>query len=109
MQQDGVAVRLGLGDHGRTDRAAAARLVLDDERLAELSRNLVEHDARHGVIGVTRGECADDLYRPGGQASGSAAAAAATSTTPAIAMALHRPGRDIIRTSLGCADRRRAV
>jgi hypothetical protein len=66
MQQNGVAVRLGLGDHARTDRAAAARLVLDDEWLAELSRNLVEHDARDGVIGVTRGERADDLYRPGG-------------------------------------------
>jgi len=66
MQQNGVAVRLGLGDHGRTDRAAAARLVLDNERVAKLSRNLVEHDARDGVIGVTRGERADDLYRPGG-------------------------------------------
>jgi hypothetical protein len=66
MQQNGVAVRLSLGDHGRTDRAAAARLVLDDEGLAELSRNLVEHDARDGVIGVTRSERADDLYRPGG-------------------------------------------
>src|SRR5262249_21050635 len=42
-----------------------------------------------------------------GQASGSAAAAVATSATPA--MALHKPRRDIIRTSLGCADRRSAV
>src|SRR5438132_1600539 len=44
-----------------------------------------------------------------GQASPSAAAAAATSATPAMAMALHKPRREIIRTSLGCADRRRAV
>ena len=65
MQQNGVAVRLGLGDHARTDRAAAARLVLDDEWLAELSRNLVEHDARDGVVGVTCSERADDLHRPG--------------------------------------------
>src|SRR5262249_16479685 len=67
MQQKGVAVRLRLGDHGRTDRPSAARLVLDDEWLAEPSRNLVEHDARDSVIGVARGDRADDLYRPGGQ------------------------------------------
>jgi len=66
MQQNGVAVRRRLGDHGRTDRPSAARLVLDNEWLAELSRNLVEHDARDSVVGVTRGERADDLHRPGG-------------------------------------------
>jgi len=66
MQQNGVAVRLRLGDHGRTDRPSATRLVLDDEWLAELARNLVEDDARDGVVGVARGERADDLYRPGG-------------------------------------------
>src|SRR5262245_33348378 len=65
MQQNGVAVRIRLGDHGRTDRPSAARLVLDDEWLAELSRNLVKHDARDSVVGVPRGERADDLHRPG--------------------------------------------
>src|SRR6516165_2038698 len=42
-----------------------------------------------------------------GQVSPSAAAAAATSATPA--MALHKPRPDIMRTSLGCADRRGTV
>src|SRR5260370_16352078 len=43
------------------------------------------------------------------QASPSAAAAAATSVTPAMAMAVHQRRCKIIRHSLGCADRRRAV
>src|ERR1700730_7014703 len=102
MQQDGVAVRLSLGDHGRTDRAAAARLVLDDEWLAELSRNVVEHNARDGVIGVTRGERADDLYRPGGPSLRLSRCRCGHERHASDGAA--KPRRDIIRTSLGCAD-----
>src|SRR5262245_12993979 len=63
MQQNGVAVGIGLGDHGRTDRPAAAWLVLDDEWVPDLSRDLIEHHARDAVVGIAGGERADDLHR----------------------------------------------
>src|SRR5262249_56299459 len=66
MQENGVAVRIGLRNHGSADRSSATGLVFDHEGVAQLSRNLIQHDARDGVVGIACGEWADDLYRPRG-------------------------------------------
>ena len=60
-----VAVRIGLGDVGKSDDAAGARLGLDHHRLAEELRDAVEHDAADGVGGASGRERADDPDRPG--------------------------------------------
>ena len=61
VQQDRVAVRVGLCHEGGADHPAAARPVLDHEGLAELLRHLVEHDASDDVVGIARGERAHHL------------------------------------------------
>jgi hypothetical protein len=53
----------------RLSVAAACAAVLDkldDERLAKLPRNLVKHDARHGIGSVSCRERADHLDRSRG-------------------------------------------
>ncbi len=62
MHQYRVAVGLGLGDGADPDRAARARPVLDDERLAELLRQALRHRARHDVRGAAGREGHDDLH-----------------------------------------------
>ena len=62
---DGVAVRIGLGDVGETDDAAGAGLGLDHHGLAEDLRHLIEHDAADGVGGAAGGERTDHADRPG--------------------------------------------
>ena len=52
QQQERVAVGIGLGCRGGSDRAAGAGAVLDHERLADLPSHLIEHDARDGIAGV---------------------------------------------------------
>src|SRR5260370_12211994 len=58
-----MAVGIGFGDNGSTDRPAATRLVLDDEWVTNLSRDLIEDHARDAVIGIASGKRADDLHR----------------------------------------------
>ena len=59
MEQHGVAIRRGLGGLTDADGAAGARLALDDDRLAELLLELLEHDPRGHVIGVAGREWND--------------------------------------------------
>ena len=59
QQQDGVAVRIGLGGRGGSDRPSGASAVLDHEGLADLLRHLIEHDARNGIGGVACAHRAD--------------------------------------------------
>ena len=49
MNQDAVAIRLGLRDQSDADRAARAGPVLDQHRLAELCAELLRHRAGHDV------------------------------------------------------------
>ena len=62
MHQDGVTVRLCLGDRADAERAAGARPVLDHDRLVDLLRHLFEHDAADDVVGGTGGERHDRLH-----------------------------------------------
>jgi hypothetical protein len=59
QQQDGVAVLIGLGGRGGSDRPSGASAVLDHEGLADLLRHLIEHDARNGIGGVACAHRAD--------------------------------------------------
>ncbi len=61
-----VAVRLRLGDELGADRSAAARLVVDDDRLAELFAQLAGNDAAGIVVGGARRE-GNDVRRRGVQ------------------------------------------
>ena len=63
-----VAVRRRLEHVGGADGRARAALVLDDERLAELDRQLLADDARHDVGGAARRRTARRCA-PGGSAS----------------------------------------
>ena len=63
LKQEGVAVGFGPRHRGGADNAAGAGPVLDDERLAELLLDLIEHDARNDVVGAAGGERADDQDR----------------------------------------------
>jgi hypothetical protein len=63
-EADGVAV----GRRGQhvlhADIAAGADVVLDDELLAELFRQVLAEDARDGVVGAAGGERHDEAHRP---------------------------------------------
>jgi hypothetical protein len=65
MRQHGVAVGIGARHQPGADRAAGAAAVLHDDRLAELMRQRLEHDARHDVDRAARRERDDgaDLFR----------------------------------------------
>ena len=60
---EGVAVRIGLGDEIGGDVAACARLVLDDELLAVFFRELLRHEAAENVGGAAGGERHDEFHR----------------------------------------------
>ena len=65
--QNGVAVGFRLGDRSHSDRIAGTRAVLHHDRLAELRRNLLQHQTRHDVgraAGGQRHDHADRLRRP---------------------------------------------
>ena len=66
VNQDGVAVGRRLGHGGDPGGAARARPVLDDDRLAQLLRQLVEHDAPDHVVGIAGAERNDREDRPCG-------------------------------------------
>jgi hypothetical protein len=56
MHQHGVAVGRGARSGGDSGNAAGAGSVLEHDRLTDLLRYLVEHDARDDVVGVAGGE-----------------------------------------------------
>ena len=64
-RQQRVAVRRGLIHDLGADIATRARVVLDDERLAETRMQLVGDDAGRGVDAAARRDVDDDLHRPG--------------------------------------------
>ena len=66
VMQDGVAVRIGLGDDGFADGAAGAAAIFDDELLAEHLAELVVDDARGGVGAAGRRIGHHDPHRPVG-------------------------------------------
>ena len=68
--QQGVAVRLRLGDRLGADIAASAGAVVDDDGLAPLSRQPVGEDARHHVCGASRGVRHHDPDDPVGEILG---------------------------------------
>jgi hypothetical protein len=59
VEQEGVTVGVRLGDDIRTDRAAGAAHVLDDDRLAEGFRQALREEARQHV-GRAAGREGDD-------------------------------------------------
>src|SRR5215813_1009792 len=68
MDQQGVTVGRRASDRGDAGGAAGARPVLDHERLAELPRHLIEHDATDHVVrgaGRERDGDHDVVRRPG--------------------------------------------
>src|SRR5262245_34275984 len=68
VDQNRVAVGIGLRDRGHADGVARARPVFHDDRLSKLRRSLLEHGARHDVGRGTwceRHDGADRLARPG--------------------------------------------
>ncbi len=68
VDQDGVAVGLGLRDQGGADGAARSSAVLDHDGLAELGRERIEHDAPDDIeraAGRERDHGADRSRRPG--------------------------------------------
>ncbi|MEI2746274.1 MAG: hypothetical protein V9G22_12960 [Ottowia sp.] len=64
-QADGQAVGRGLGHHLGAQRAAGARLVLDDHRLAQRLGHVARQLARDQVVGAAGGEADDDADRAG--------------------------------------------
>ena len=67
VDQDRVAVGVRLGDHGGADRAAGAAAVLHHDRLTQLARERIEHDASddvEGTAGRERNHRPDGLGRP---------------------------------------------
>ena len=81
VHQQRVAVRRRLADRGDADGSAGARPVLDHDRLVDLLRHLLEHDAADDVVGGAGGERDDRLDVPLGpvlrQRAGSCAGQAA--------------------------------
>ena len=45
-RQDRVTVRRGLGDDIGADRPSGSAAIFDDDRLSNLLRDLIQHDAR---------------------------------------------------------------
>jgi hypothetical protein len=68
---DGVAIRLRLGvqDAGG-EGAAGARLVLDDDRLAQVAAGDLRHDAHLPIGGAAGGPGDDEPDRPVREAGG---------------------------------------
>jgi hypothetical protein len=73
--EDGVAVRVGFGDHVGGDIAAGAGLVFDHDRLAPDILQAVADQARGGVGGASRREGHDDAHRFRGPVDAGAASA----------------------------------
>ena len=69
---DDQRIAVGRGAHHRlgADIAAAARAVLDDERLPQLFSELLRDAARQQIGGAARGEGDDDLHGLGGVGRG---------------------------------------
>ena len=63
-EADGVAVGRRRQHVLHADIAAGADVVLDDELLAELFRQVLAEDARDGVVGAAGGERNDEAHRP---------------------------------------------
>ena len=64
-EDNGIAVRSGMGDLARADRAAAAGIAaLDHDLLAECGAHLVGDRARHDVVGAARRQRNDQRDRP---------------------------------------------
>ena len=66
MGEQRVAVRVGVGDRRRGEQAGAAAAVVDDERLAHLLRDLLEHRAADEVDRASRRDRHRDPHRFGG-------------------------------------------
>ena len=67
MRTAGCFHRRGLGDPGRSDRAARARDILDNDGLAKHGGQALARDARHGVgvpAGGIRHHCGNRPCRP---------------------------------------------
>ena len=64
MGQQRVAVGIRHGDGARGDRAACARLVFDDDRLPELSRQLLENNSWNDVGRASRAQRYDRADGP---------------------------------------------
>jgi hypothetical protein len=54
VDQDGVAVGVGLGDRAHADGVTGPGSIFDHDRLPELGRELVADDAGHDVAGAAR-------------------------------------------------------
>ncbi len=65
IDQDGVAVRLRLGDRAHADGVAGAWAVFHNDRLPELGGELIGDDARHDVARAAGGQRHDDADRLG--------------------------------------------
>jgi hypothetical protein len=63
-EQERVAVRRGFRDGRAPDIAARAGPVVDDERLAECSAQVLDKPARHDIAGDASGEWNDHRDRP---------------------------------------------
>src|SRR5256886_12024711 len=63
-EADGIAVGRRAQHRRHADISAGADLVLDDELLAQLFRQILSDDARHGVVWPTGGERHDPGPRP---------------------------------------------
>ncbi len=63
---EGVAIRIGLGDDRFADGAAGAAAIFDDELLAEHLAEFGVNDARRGVGAAGRRIGHDDAHRPVG-------------------------------------------
>ena len=63
-EADGVAVGRRCQHVLHADIAAGADVVLDDELLVELFRQILAEDARDGVVGPAGGERNDETHRP---------------------------------------------
>jgi hypothetical protein len=61
VHEDAVTIRRRFGDGGDADGAACARTVLDHDRLIDLLRHLLEHDASDDVVGGAGGKGNDRL------------------------------------------------
>ena len=99
MHQHRVAVRLGLGDHRRAERAARAGAILHHDALPELRRHLLKNDARHDIDGAAwpeRNDGADRLRRPG--------LAEALAMKPATRAVAARSMRRTMKSSVGSED-----
>ena len=62
IDQNGVAVRLRLGDQAGADGLRGAGPVLDDDGLPDLLRHLIEYHPRQDVGGAARGQRDDHTH-----------------------------------------------